>query len=210
MIRRFTERQVSGVRVQRREDKSSVIEGYGAVFYAAGDAGSEYRLWDNWFERIMPGAFDRALRERQDVRGLFNHDSNCLLGRTAAKTLRLAVDSKGLRYEIDVADTQVGRDVSVSIERGDLSGSSFAFIPKRTVWIEEDDRIIRQIEDVDLFDVGPVTYPAYDSTTTTVRSAERESLQREIDEWRKSRPTEADAISVRMRQIEVDSHDLDA
>lgn len=199
MIRRFTERQLAGVRVQRRDDKSAVIEGYAAVFYVAGDAGTEYRLWDNWFERIMPWAFDRALRERQDVRGLFNHDSNCLLGRTASKTLRLSSDGKGLRYEIDAPETQVGRDVAVSIERGDLSGSSFAFIATRTVWIEEQDRIIRQIEDVDLFDVGPVTYPAYDATSTTVRSAEREALQREIDEWRKSRPDEAAAVAVRMR-----------
>lgn len=205
MLRRFTEKQLAGVRVQRREDKSATIEGYAAVFYSASDAGSEYRLWDNWYERIMPGAFDRALREKQDVRGLFNHDSNCLLGRTTAKTLRLAVDSKGLRYEIDVAETQSGRDTTISIERGDLSGSSFAFVPKRTVWIEEDDRIVRQIEDVDLFDVGPVTYPAYDSTSATVRSAEREALQQEIDEWRRAHPGEAEAIAVRLRQLDVDN-----
>lgn len=205
MIRRFTERSQAGVRVVRRDDKSSVIEGYAAVFFAAGERGTEYQLWDNWYERIMPGAFDRALREEQDVRGLFNHDSNCLLGRSTSGTLRIAVDGRGLKYEIDTPDTQAGRDTTTSIERGDLSGSSFAFLPKRTVWIEEDDRVIRQIEDVDLFDVGPVTYPAYEGTSATVRSAEREALQREIDDWRRTHPCEADAVDVRLRQIELDS-----
>jgi HK97 family phage prohead protease len=67
---------------------------YGAVFFDPDDSGTEYEMYDDVFERIMPGAFDKALRE-DDVRGTFNHDSSCLLGRTASGTMRLSVDRRG-------------------------------------------------------------------------------------------------------------------
>lgn len=207
MFTRFTSRAAARVHVTKREGKAPVIEGYAAVFYSLADPGSEYQLWDDFYERIMPGAFNRALQEKHDARGLYNHNRDHLLGRISAGTLRLSVDSKGLKYEIDAPDTQVGRDVVTSLERGDLDGSSFAFIPKRTLWIEEGDKLIRQIEDLDLFDVGPVTYPAYESTTSNVRSAERSELMKELQEWRKSRPNDADIVGMKLRQISLDDDD---
>ncbi len=134
-----------------------------------------YHLWGNVYERIMPGAFDKAVKEN-DVRACFNHDGNLILGRTKSGTLLLTLDSLGLRYEIDAPDTQLVRDQVLSpIERGDVSGSSFMFIPRKVNWVEEtrDDGIVlefREIEDVELWEVGPVTFPAYESTTTGARS----------------------------------------
>lgn len=200
----MTPHERSAVTVTRRENQPTLITGYAAVFYREGDSGTQYRLWDDFYERIMPGAFDRAINEAHDARGLFNHGRDNLLGRVSARTLRLSVDAVGLRYEIDAPDTTVGRDVLVSIERGDLSGSSFAFLPQRIVWIEEGDVLIRQVEDLDLYDVGPVTFPAYESTTTSVRAADREQLQREIDTWRAGR-VNPDEIAVRCRLAEIDS-----
>jgi len=152
----------------RDGDNGKMATGYAAIFHREGDDSTEFTLWDGQTERIMPGAFDRALSESHDVRALVNHDPNQLLGRTAAGTLRLSVDSVGLRYEIDIADTQAGRDAVTSLERGDLSGSSFAFsIPENGQKFTDG---YRSILDVNLFDVGPVAYPAYSGTEAGVRA----------------------------------------
>lgn len=199
-VSHFTKGQV---RMESRADGSEIIVGYGAVFYDPANAGTEYELWEDMRERIMPGAFDRAIREKHDARGLFNHDPSDLLGRVAAGTMRLSVDSTGLLYEIDKPDTQVGRDVAVSIKRGDLSGSSFAFIARRTVWIEQDGLLIRQVEDLDLYDTGPVTYPAYEATTAGLRSADAESLRAECEAFRRARLAAGDDVAVRSRLVEL-------
>jgi len=151
------------------EGEAKRMAGYAAVFFREGDAGTEYRLWDGAVERIMPEAF--AGLADQDVRALFNHDSNMLLGRSTAGTLALSVDDTGLRYEIDAGDTTVGRDVKTHLERGDLTGSSFGFRVTREEWVERDGQPdLRLIRGVDLYDVGPVTFPAYESTNAGLRT----------------------------------------
>lgn len=179
-----TEKRANPYCVQlRADDGERTIVGYGAVFYRDDNPGTEFQLWDNVYERIGREAFARALKEKQDVRGLFNHDPSALLGRTTSGTLSLVVDDIGLRYEINPPDTQVGRDAVVSIERMDVTGSSFAFVPRKTEWAEEqrDGRTIevRTILDVDLYDVGPVTYPAYEASEALVRS-----VREEYSHWR--------------------------
>ena len=95
------------VTVETREDGTTTISGYAAVYHRSEDAGTQYQLMDSYYERIKPGAFDRALAEKQDVRALFNHDANHVLGRTTSGTCRLSCDSVGLRYEVDLPNTQV-------------------------------------------------------------------------------------------------------
>jgi len=165
------EQYTAQLRSDENEDAPPVIMGHGAVFFDADDRGTEYHLWDNVYERISPEAFDDVLQ--QDVRGLFNHDSNMLLGRTKAGTMKLVKDERGLHYEIEPPDTQLGRDTLVLLKRGDLTGSSFSFIPDKTSYEETDDgRVIRTIEHVSmLFDVGPVTFPAYESADSEMRDA---------------------------------------
>jgi HK97 family phage prohead protease len=173
--------------VETRADGRSVLTGYAAVFYRGGDAGTEFRLWDDIYERILPTAFDRALQE-DDVRALFNHDPSEILGRTKAGTLRLSVDDKGLRYEVDPPDWAAGR--VESMRRGDVTGSSFSFAPdKTTIRIEKRDNksvTVLERESVRLFDVGPVTFPAYTGTTAAVRSLDdAEGARREVEEWQR-------------------------
>jgi len=194
MERRFVP-SAGSIRLETRADKLPLIVGVGAVFFAADDPGSEFWLYSDLVERVMPAAFNRAMGE-DDVRALFNHDPNNLLGRTASRTMKLASNGKGLAYEIDPPDTPAARAVIESIRRGDLTGSSFAFIPRKTVWVEEvrDKKkvYVRELHDVELFDVGPVTYPAYKSTSTGVRSAEGGDLVRaELDAWIKFRSTDS-------------------
>jgi hypothetical protein len=152
------------------------IEGYAAVYYRADDPGTEYELFADGnysvCERLMPGCFDRSVKE-DDVRALFNHDVNNILGRMKSGTLRLSSDGLGLRYEIDPPDTQMARDLMESIKRGDVTGSSFSFdYLSKDIILQQDgdkERDIIEVRDVKLYDTGPVTFPAYASTTAEAR-----------------------------------------
>jgi len=151
------------------ENEPARIAGYGAVF----DSPSEDLGWfSEMREEIDPHAFDTVMASNPDVRGLFNHDSNLVLGRTSAGTLRLSVDARGLSYEIDPPDTQFARDLMVSMRRKDITGSSFAFTVKRDQWTDNPDgSITRRILEFDqLYDVSPVTFPAYPASSSEARS----------------------------------------
>lgn len=142
--------------------KKKKLTGYAALFNV-----KSQELW-GFKEVILPGAFDRALREAHDVRALLNHDPNFILGRTTAKTLDLAVDTKGLKVEIDPPDTTVGRDTVASVERGDLTQMSFAFRTLTDDWRMQDGEMIRELIDLELLDVSVVAYPAYEETGVQV------------------------------------------
>lgn len=204
-----------GLAVQRaKESDPARIVGYGAVFYRAGDAGTEYWLWDDIVERIMPGAFDRAIRE-DDVRSFFNHDANIVLGRNKAGTLDLSIDAVGLRYDIKTPDTQLVRDqVLGPISRGDVSGSSFMFCATKTAWIEEKREgggtlYIREVQECQLYEVGPVVFPAYEGATSgtrCLRAFEPVTARSQFEQWRNARErqrvaVEADLAAFRDREI---------
>jgi len=146
------------------------LTGYAAVF----DSRSENL--GHFVEVIKPGAFDRAMKEGHDVRALVNHDSGMILGRTTSGTLRLSVDERGLRYEVDLPDTTAGRDIAESVRRGDINGSSFGFRVAKggEAWSKGDDKVaLRSVTDLELLDVSPVTYPAYSATQVSFRALER-------------------------------------
>jgi len=155
--------RVSELRVQKRADGVSTISGYAAVFNSLSE-----EIW-GFREQISPGAFSGVIND--DVRCLFNHDEDYVLGRTSAGTLRLSEDDKGLFMECDLPDTQCARDLAVSIERGDVSGQSFSFITDSDEWNMQDGTQIRTITKVGaLYDVGPVTFPAYPETDVAARA----------------------------------------
>lgn len=157
---RTTELRVAGEGVKR------TIVGHAAVYDQEAEIGRWFR------EVIRRGAFESALKGGDDVRALFNHDPNLVLGRGRAGTLRLAEDGTGLRVEIDPPDTQVARDLVASIARGDVSQMSFAFrtIEDRWTYSEEPGKPdFREILKVELFDVSPVTFPAYTTTDVGLR-----------------------------------------
>jgi len=146
----------------RARPESRTIEGYAAIFDSETNLG--------WFtEEIARGAFQGA--DMTDVVALFNHDPNFPLARTSSGTLNLEVDEKGLKYTFEAPDTTFGEDLLKMIRRGDISQSSFAFTIKEQQWIDRADapmkRIIREIDT--LYDVSPVTYPAYKETSVTAR-----------------------------------------
>ena len=148
------------------DDEAMTIVGYAAKF------DRESQDLGGFVEVIRSGAFTRATEE-DDVRALLNHDPNFVLGRTKSGTLRLSEDKTGLRIEIDVPDAQWARDLYRSIERGDIDQMSFAFGVIKDAWTRREDETpdtLRELLEVRLYDVSPVTYPAYEDTEVGVRS----------------------------------------
>ena len=122
-------------------------------------------------ERILPGAFDRTLRSRNNVKMYLNHDSTLVLGSTRAKTLRLSTDSKGLLTDADLPDTSYARDLAVVMERGDVDSMSFGFSVPRNGDRWSEDGTVRELREVRLHEVSVVTgFPAYRATSATLRS----------------------------------------
>ena len=194
---RYTPGKIEFRSAHGTEGSVGTIIGYAALF----DSPSEDL--GGFTEFIAPGAFDDVLSSKPDVRGLSNHDSNRLLGRTSAGTMRLSQDDKGLRYEIDVADTVPGRDTVTSTKRGDTTGSSFSFTVKSNEWKTVDGAQQRTITAIDeLFDVGPVTFPAY---TATVAEASRRSLDAAVAETEKRAKDAADRPLRAARVARVDA-----
>ena len=133
-----------------------------------------FNVWSDPFwgfkERIAPGAFARAIIE-DDVRALWNHETGLILGRKKADTLELKEDDTGLAVVIFPPDTQAGRDAIVSIERKDVDQMSFAFRAITEEWsFKEDEDDERTITEVRLYEVSPVTFPAYTDTDIHKRS----------------------------------------
>lgn len=179
MFRRFVSIERRGLKPVGRNDGSDdsipEIHGTAAVFFNEGDrAGTQYELWPGHVERISITAFDEIAND--DVRGLQNHRSDLLLGRSVAGTLKLTVRNHGLDYEIDTPDTQAGRDTVTSLKRGDMTGSSFQFMPRTDgyEWTEEEYEgvtiYVRNLTNVQSLDVGPVTFPAYAGASSGARS----------------------------------------
>ena len=166
----------------RSEGDGKRMRGYAALF--------ERRSQDlgGFVEEIAPGAFNNVLGD--DVRALFNHDPNHLLARSPG-TMDIGEDERGLWYSLEIPDTQLGRDLRVLMERGDITQSSFGFTVKRDEWEEPEDRgqpIVRTILEVGrLYDVSPVTFPAYPDATVAVRSmnalsdAKKELVSRDFE-----------------------------
>jgi hypothetical protein len=143
------------------ENDKPVITGYAAVFNTWADIGGWFR------ESIRPGAFVKTIKEN-DIRALFNHDEDFVLGRNKAKTLSLREDDKGLAVEIHPPGTGWANDLLVSMRRQDVNQMSFGFtVNKAEMDYDKDERVLT---DVTLFDVSVVTYPAYPTTSAQVRA----------------------------------------
>lgn len=153
----MTERR--GYEIELRA-KGRRLEGYAALF------GTEARM-AHMRETIMPGAFSASLAGEADVLALVDHDPSRVLARTRSRSLRLSEDSRGLAFDLDVPDTQAGRDVLALAERGDLGGMSFGFVAT-------DERMngeLRELRAVTLYEISVVcAWPAYDGTVVQARS----------------------------------------
>ena len=154
--------------VELRADGDGLeLTGYGAVFNA------ETVIWDAWRESVEQGAYAKTIQEG-DIRALFNHERGIVLGRNRAGTLQLSEDDRGLHAIISAPDNEWGRPVRDAIQRRDVTGMSVLFTTVKNEWVRGSraegvlpKRIIREAQ---LFDVGPVTFPAFPDTSISARS----------------------------------------
>ena len=196
-------RTFTGTVIARSEGENmpKEIGGIAAVINSVTDLG--------YFEEVIEkGAFDNALNKEYDIRCLFNHEAELILGRTKANTCNVFVNGDGNLEYTWVPDYENPTHMSVvrSIMRGDITQSSFAFTIKEQKWSESTKygtmgkRTITMIED--LYDVSPVTYPAYADTEADARSivALRDQEQ-EIEEAKRSQAS-ADVLKLALLRYE--------
>ena len=169
-------RIITGLEVRDGAGKLPKLVGYASVFNSRSvDLGG-------FVEIVRPGAFKRTL-QNADVRAMLNHDPNHILGRNKAGTLELREDDRGLRVEIT---PPAGDRVIESVRRGDLDGMSFGFRTVSDRWNHDEKPSLRELLDVDLFDVSVVAFPAYPRTDVALRSLQR-SLAEISDETARRR-----------------------
>jgi len=163
--------------------EGSVLVGFPIVF------GSRSVELGDFVEEVHPDAVDRSLEE-DDWVALFNHRSDLILGRKSSGTARFEVvkqgSTRGVRMEVDLPDTSVGRDMPVLVGRRDVKGGSFGFGTRRDEFRTlEDGRKLRTLLEIKVFDLGPVTFPAYPATDVAMRSLEAwEQRQAEAEAWK--------------------------
>lgn len=164
----------------REDGENLIIEGYFAVF------NSNYDIAPGMSESIAPGAFTRSLSN--DVRALINHDTTLVLGRTAAHTLELREDAHGLWGKISV-NPKDGDAMNLyeRVKRGDVDQCSIGFeIVSEETDFREDGSVHWEIREVNLWEVSCCTFPAYEETSISARSKQREDiLKRRNDAWKK-------------------------
>lgn len=176
------------------ENAAPQIQGYAAVFNQLSVV-----LYGMFREQIAPGAFAETLQQ-DDIRSLWNHNDDFPLGRKANGTLRLQEDQHGLYIENDPPDTQAGRDALVSIRRQDVNQMSFMFDTLVDDWSEDPQsgQIIRTLYKVKLYEVSPVTFPAYPATVVGVRNEKLGALPK-VPDWVQARLSGHDAKSAQVR-----------
>ena len=150
-----------------RADGERKIGGYAAVFEQLSQP-----LW-GFVEKIAKGAFASSL-EQDDVRALWSHNTDLVLGRTGNGTLSLREDDHGLAFDLELPDTTLGRDTYESIKRGDVTGVSFGFEVLEDSWQRKEEGAphIRTLNKVKLYEISPTAFPAYEQTAVAVRSGE--------------------------------------
>ena len=171
MAREIERRMVTSalIEVRAKDGASPSIEGYGALY------GVETVIGDYFREVIAPGAFSDTVQE-DDIRVLFNHSPNYVLGRNAARTADVSEDKTGLLYVARLnPDDPEAMSVGAKIKRRDVTGSSFSFTVENDddeTWTRDDPAKLplRTIKRARVYDVGPVTFPAYEETTVSARS----------------------------------------
>lgn len=149
------------------EGEKRVLKGYASVF------NQWVRILPRLEESVAPGAFSESLAQ-DDIRALWNHNTNFPLARNRNGTLRLTEDEHGLRFEMEPNDTSWGRDAFEAIRRGDVTGMSFGFVVMSDEWTRGDDKTPhrRSIKKVKLYEVSPTPFPAYEGTNVSARSTE--------------------------------------
>ena len=160
----------------RTEEADRKVGGYAAVF------NKEARITERLIEKIAPGAFRSSLSN--DIRALWSHNPDMVIGRTTNGSLKLTEDERGLAFDLSLPDTTQGRDAFTLIKQGFVTGVSFGFRVKKDSWTRGENGAphLRTLEEVELIEVSPTAFPAY--TETSVSSRSTDELLKDVEtQW---------------------------
>lgn len=160
--------EVRAVPTEVRMDESGRLQGVGVPY------GSWSSDLGGFRERFLPGAFSQSVAAH-DIRCIFNHDSNYVLGRKSSGTLMLREEDDGLHYSVEPPDAQWARDLMASIRRGDIRENSFGFFIESREdeeWEEREGVYWRTVRRATMRELGPQTFPAYPQSSVSVRSVD--------------------------------------
>ena len=141
------------------------LTGYAAIFNSEADLGG-------FVEVVRNGAFRKSLEGGTNIRALYHHQGDALLGTTRGGTLKLKEDAHGLAFDLALPDTTHGRDLAILVDRGDVAGCSFGFRVRDggDRWEQRGGQLVRELLDVDLVEITLTADPAYQDTTVAMRS----------------------------------------
>ena len=161
-------------------------EGMGVVY------DRETEIWPGFKETIARGAFEGTLRSSDTIKSFFNHNPSYVLSTTRSKPrLQLIEETNGLRYRSPIPDTSYGNDLAENLRRKNVNGSSFAFRvldDGQEITYDDDGTVHRRVTKAELYEIGPVTNPAYTASTSNLRSPE--NLYQELRELKAARDAE--------------------
>jgi len=180
---------VEELRAVEENDVKHVV-GYAAIFNALSEDLGNFR------ERVDPGAFSETI-VNDDIRALRNHNPDYVLGRNKSGTLMLSEDQRGLKIDVTPPNAQWARDYVASIERGDINQMSFGFETLADRWEMIDGNEVRTLMKVRLFDVSPVTFPAYPDTEVALRRLEKHK------EAEKSADSAPIGLNIRRKRLKI-------
>lgn len=170
------EKRYHVVEEMRTEETERKIGGYAAVF------NREARISERLIEKIAPGAFRSSLTN--DIRALWSHNPDMVIGRTTNGSLKVMEDERGLAFDLALPDTTQGRDAFTLIKQGFVTGVSFGFRVKKDSWTRGENGAphLRTLEEVELIEVSPTAFPAY--TETSVSSRSTDELLKDVEtQW---------------------------
>jgi uncharacterized protein len=181
IVGNLTDIEVRELRADGDGEETIGFTGHAALFDNRIKIGGKW----GWYEEIAQGAFDSALEREDDVRLLKNHNPDLILARTTTGRLRLSVDDIGLVVDADMTPTTVAKDLAMSLSYGDITQMSFGFRVLSDEWSTlnagtDDEAELRRILDVELWDVSPVTFPAYPDTDAALRAHEMDLICRSL------------------------------
>ena len=201
----------NGIVIERSYDDSRHVEGYAVVFESQSeDLG--------FFETIDRGAITQELVDNSDVFALLNHDDEKVLARSknGVGSLKLTVDERGLKYEFDAAETQLGNDLLEYLKRGEINTSSFAFAldyndPGAETWTRKNGANYRTIHKIAyLHDVSPVWNAAYSATSVSQRSIDKckELEEKEQEEKRQAEDKKKEEILANLNKLSEEINEI--
>ena len=201
----------NGIVIERSYDDSRHVEGYAVVFESQSeDLG--------FFETIDRGAITQELVDNSDVFALLNHDDDKVLARSknGVGSLKLTVDERGLKYEFDAAETQLGNDLLEYLKRGEINTSSFAFAldyndPEAETWTRKNGANYRTIHKIAyLHDVSPVWNAAYSATSVSQRSIDKckELEEKEQEEKRQAEDKKKEEILANLNKLSEEINEI--